>query len=151
MNLKVIFNTLITVLLAIPLFNACCGTTDCDRSDNAASMRILSKVDSIDLFFGQDPKYDIDQTKFFELRNGDTIHLAHDSWIDLHDTILIVDFGYDLETAYVQYDDGDIDTFNLFRNTYESNCCGTTVKLEELTFNDMTRMENTYPYVILLK
>ncbi len=151
MRSNTILNTLLTLLLAIPLFNACCGTTDCNGSDNSASIRILSKVDSTDLFFGQDPKYQIEQTKFFGLSNGDTIPVFHDTWIYLQDTILVLDFGFDLDTAYVQYDEGDIDTFSVFRNTYESKCCGTTVKVEELTFNNTTRMENTFPYVVLLK
>ena len=143
--------SIFALLISVCLFNACCGTTDCDGSDNSASIRLLNKVDSTDLFFGQNPKYDVEQTKFFGLNNGDTVQLFHDNWIYLQDTILIVDFGYDVETAYVQYNDGDMDTFNLFRNTYESHCCGTTFKMEELTFNDTTRMENTYPYIVLLK
>ena len=151
MNSRIIFNSLITALLTIPLFNACCGTVDCDVSDNSVNIRILSKVDSTDLFFGQDPKYQVEQTNFFGLSNGDTIYLEQTIIDYFQDTILHVDFGFDLDSAYVQFEDGDIDTFSLFRSTSDSKCCGTSIKLDELTFNDMIRMENTYPYVVLLK
>lgn len=151
MKSNTIFSTMLAVLLAIPLFHACCGTVDCDVSDNSVNIRLLSKVDSTDLFFGQDPIYQAEQTNFFGLSNGDTIYLEQTIIDYFQDTVLLVDFGFDLDSAYVQYDDGDIDTFSLFRNTSESKCCGTTIKLDELTFNDMIRMVNTYPYVVLLK
>ena len=146
------FSSILTVLLALPLFNACCSTTaDCDESGGSAYIRLLSKVDSTDLFFGQDPKYQVEQTKFFGLSNGDTIHLPHTALAYLLDTVVHVDFGYDIDTSYVQFEDGDIDTFTIFRRTTESECCGTTIQLDEITFNDTIRMENTFPYFVLLK
>jgi len=139
-----------TLLCIIPLLYFGC-LCDCDGSENSASIRILNRLDSTDLFFGEERKYDADETKFFGLKDGDTTFLFHDIAIILQDTVLNIDFGYNVDTAFMKYGDGDIDTFTLVRKTYDSDCCGTTTKVEQLTFNDTTLMENSFPFVTLFK
>lgn len=142
--------TILILLITATMIHSCCES-DCESSDYTASIRILGKPDSTDLFFGHDAIYQVDKTKYYGIDGGDTIYLTHDTLVYHLDTVLFVDFGRDINMAYIQYEDGDIDTFHMLKRTNHSDCCGTSTRIEQIGFNDGPLIDNGFPFVTFYK
>jgi|GEM_PF-2665272 hypothetical protein len=133
--------TFIALILTTGLFHACsiCGAVDCDTDNYNGQFRIVSATDGSDLLFGPTRIYDKNLIKFYTLEDTDTTFLDFqptDFGNALRDSILDVNFFPVRETAFMRLSDGDVDTFHISYNLFQSKCCGTIVEIANFKFNN---------------
>lgn len=139
--------TFIALILTAALFQACsiCGAVDCDTDNYNGQFRIVSATDGSDLLFGPTRIYDKNLIKFYTLEDTDTTFLNFqptDFGSALRDSILYVNFLPESETAFMRLSDGDVDTFNISYNTFDSKCCGKITEITKFRFNNTVDLLN---------
>ncbi len=138
----------IALILTTGLFHACsiCGAVDCNTDNYNGQFRIVSATNGSDLLFGPTRIYDKNLIKFYTLEGTDTTFLnvqLTDFGSAMRDTILDVNFFPEAEMAFMQLSDGDVDTFNISYNTFDSKCCGPITAITNFRFNNTIDIPNT--------
>ena len=54
-----------------------------------------------------------------------------------YDSILQVQFFPKADVAYMRLNNGDIDTFNISYNVFDTKCCGTITEITNFRFNNL--------------
>ena len=140
------FINLITFLFFLCLiFSACdpCKNLDCATDNFFGQFRIVSETDRRDLLFGQGKLYDKDQLLFYSLKDTDTTFFDYEVVPfagDDYDSILQVRFFPKSDTAYMQLNNGDVDTLSLTFQISDSRCCGRITKITSFRLNNKVSM-----------
>lgn len=138
-------------ILLITFYSACCNRVDCEQTSYSADFRILSKENNTDLLFGPTHIYNPHKIKVFALINSDTVYYNTELSYVLQDSSLYVEFDPPVNPAYMQFEDGDIDTLNVYTWTSTEKCCSHLMKVVEFQHNGAERIENEYPTTALYK
>lgn len=138
-------------IVMISLYSACCNTVDCERTSYSADFRILSQENNTDLLFGPTRLYNPHTIKVFAITQSDTVYYNTELNYVLQDSSLYVEFDPPLNPAYLEFENGDIDTLNIYTWTSTDKCCRGLTKVAEFEFNQSERIENEYPTTTLYK
>jgi hypothetical protein len=116
-----------------------CDNLDCIASNYNGQFRIVSATDGKDLVFGPTQIYDKDQIKFYSLTGTDTTFFDYKT-IRFpntgYDSILHVRFFPKADIAYMRLSNGDIDTFSISYNSFNTRCCGTITEITNFRLNN---------------
>jgi hypothetical protein len=116
-----------------------CGDLECKTDLYDGQFRIVSKATGQDLVFGPTRIYDKNQIRFYALNGTDTIRFDYSPIpfaASTYDSILHVYFFPKMDTAFMKLSNGDVDTFHITYNTYETQCCGTLTEIANFRFNN---------------
>jgi len=144
-------------ILALFCFKSCSEDcyTDCETIQPKLFIKIISKVDSTDLVFGENKKYDFNDINVFSLEINDSLIynvIPTDSigYFDsffyslppveegvVVDSFLIINGSYfDIDRIFVDFGNSDVDTLNLsFLTGEEDKCCGTPRQIKTVSHN----------------
>lgn len=128
------------------LFYSCdpCSNLDCLSSNYFGQFRIVRAADGKDLVFGPNKIYDKNQIKFYSLKGTDTTFFDYQT-IKFpntgYDSILYVNFFPKSDVAYMRLSNGDVDTFNISYNTFNTKCCGTITEITNFRFNNLVDIQ----------
>ena len=133
----------IFVLISITglVFYSCdpCNNLDCITDNYDGQFRIVSATDGKDLVFGPDKIYDKGQIKFYFLKGADTTLFGYQS-VKFpgpgYDSILLVRFFPETDTAYMLLSDGDVDTLTISYKTFDTKCCDIITEIKDFRFNN---------------
>ena len=102
--------------------------------------RIVRAINGNDLVFGPTKIYDKNQIKFYSIKGIDTTFFDYQTIMfpnTGYDSILQVQFFPKADVAYIHLNNGDIDTFNISYNVFDTKCCGTITEITNFRFNNL--------------
>lgn len=142
--------------LVASLISVCCNpcdNLDCIVSNDTGQFRLVS-ADDTDLLFGQHKRYNKDSIRFYSLEANDTTFLPVQA-IRFpntgYDSILVVQFSNQPQTAYMQLSNGDIDTLQLTYKSYDTRCCGHITDIMNFRVNGKTDLPGGAGTLVILK
>ncbi len=136
-----LFKILIQLFIPVFAIYSCnpCKNVD-PPSPNYGAFRIVGKIDGKDLVFGSNKVYNKNLIRFYSLQGQDTTFLNYHPIKSLgigYDSILMVEFSWNPETAYMRLSDGDIDTFNVTYQSRPHKCYPTLTEITSFRYNNL--------------
>ena len=133
------------LILATLCFSACdpCRNLDCVTDDYEGQFRVVRASDGTDLLFGPQRPYNPDSIRCYALQNGDTTFFESKAAYAPgpgFDSVLQVRFFPEVNTAYLQFGNKDVDTLQLQYETHNSRCCGVLTELTNIRYNNTTNL-----------
>ena len=132
---------LIPTCLSFALFASCtCAYLDCLSDNYSFQFDIVRASDSADLVFGRHRVYDKSEFRFYSLKGTDTTFYklnSHGYYLNPpEDSALSVWFYPATDTAYMRFNNTDIDTLVMSFDTRKTKCCGTITEITDFRIND---------------
>jgi uncharacterized protein YuzE len=129
-----------TIILGLVFFSCDpCKNLDCVSDNYFGQFRIVNATDGTDLVFGPTKIYDKNQIKFYSLDDADTTFFDYQTikYPDTgYDSIIYVRFFPKADIAYMQLNNGDVDTLSISYNTFDTKCCGTITEITNFRLNN---------------
>ena len=116
-----------------------CNNLDCVSSNYYGQFRVIKKSDGTDLVFGANRIYEKHKIKFYSLKGTDTTFFYYSPTRfpnTGYDSILQVHFYPQVENAYMDLGNGDIDTLKISYKTFDTKCCGTITEITNFRLNN---------------
>jgi hypothetical protein len=143
-------NRIIIIAFVFALLNSCnpCRNLDCISSNYTLRFRLLDRNTEYDLFFGQQSIYDPNETVFYTLNGSDTTIYDYNFTTYGTDSIISVDFFPQSNEIYMEFDNGDIDTFYVNYDTESTECCGVVTTVSKIIYQSQEFSVDNLPKIL---
>ncbi|MEM9546857.1 MAG: hypothetical protein AAGA77_12835 [Bacteroidota bacterium] len=137
--MKFFYLLLLAGLLIYSSCNSECQHIDCISPLPTMYLSVVSNVDSTDLLFGDQSRYDIEEVRFFEIDGADTIDYSFiEETLLTSESMQVLYFdaiNSNSSELFLQLDESDIDTFSVTYSIQEAECCGTIKQFNTIHHN----------------